>query len=438
MPEFRYYFFWLLLLCVSPTLWAALPISVEGQQLPSLAPMLERVTPAVVNISSARTQTVNNPLFNDPFFRHFFNIPQQKIQSRGSGVVIDASKGLVVTNHHVVDEADKIVVLLRDGRKFNAQVVGTDPETDIALLKIPPQRLTDLPVADSDSLRVGDFVVAIGNPFGLGQTVTSGIVSALGRTGLGIEGYEDFIQTDASINPGNSGGALVDLRGQLVGINTAILAPSGGNVGISFAIPTNMMTQVVQQLTEFGEVRRGVLGIRIQDLTPELAKAFNLKDKKGAVISEIEPGSPAAEAGLQPGDIIITVNGQSIQNSAQLRTRIGLLRIGDSVKLSVLRQGRTLHLVAQLADHRTVEGRQLSLYFEGATLEEGSEGIILNAVAARSVAWKVGLRAGDVIIGVGRQQVATLSALKRVLSQKTPPLALRIQRNNEVLTLIVQ
>jgi serine protease Do/serine protease DegQ len=257
----------------------ALPSSVDGQPLPTLAPMLERATPAVVNIATVgHVEVRQNPLLSDPFFRHFFDIPdrprRRQTQSLGSGVIVDAEHGYVLTNHHVIARADKITVTLRDGRHLNATLIGADPESDVAVIQVPAERLTALPLADSDRLRVGDFVVAIGNPFGLGQTVTSGIVSALGRTGLGIKGYEDFIQTDASINPGNSGGALVNLHGELVGINTAIIAPGGGNVGIGFAIPTSMASQIMQQLIEHGEVSRGQLGITAQDLTPELAQAF--------------------------------------------------------------------------------------------------------------------------------------------------------------------
>jgi Do/DeqQ family serine protease len=301
--------------------------------------MLEKAMPAVVNISSAQTQISNNPLLNDPIFRHFFNIPAQKTHSRGSGVVIDARKGYVVTNHHVIEKANEITVNLQDGREFKAEIIGTDPETDVALMKIPAENLTTLPSANSDQLRVGDFVVAIGNPFGLGQTVTSGIVSALGRSGLGIEGYEDFIQTDASINPGNSGGALVNLRGELIGINTAIFAPSGGNVGIGFAIPSNMVQQVVQHLVQFGEVQRGSLGIRIQELTPQLASALGLENShKGAVVTEIAVDSPAEKAGLQPADVIVAINNQPVNRVSEVRNRVGLLRIGEKVALTVLRR----------------------------------------------------------------------------------------------------
>jgi S1-C subfamily serine protease len=265
---------------------AALPASVDGQPLPTLAPMLEQATLAVVNIATeSRVALRRNPLLDDPFFRHFFNIPDQprarKAQSVGSGVVVDARRGYVITNHHVIDGAEKITVTLSNGRQLAAKVIGSDSESDVAVIQIPGDKLTALPLADSQRLRVGDFVVAIGNPFGLGQTVTSGIVSALGRTGLGIQGYEDFIQTDASINPGNSGGALVNLRGELVGVNTAIIAPGGGNVGIGFAIPSNMVSRLMNQIIAHGSVRRGQLGVSVQDLTPELAQAFNIPGQSG-------------------------------------------------------------------------------------------------------------------------------------------------------------
>jgi serine protease Do/serine protease DegQ len=299
---------------------AGLPAYVSGQPLPSLAPMLERAMPAVVNIStSTNIQVSENPLMQDPFFREFFNVPEQSRRqqknSLGSGVIIDSAQGLVLTNNHVIDKADKILVTLNDGRQLTAELIGTDPDADVAIIRIPGNNLTQLPIADSSQLKVGDFVVAIGNPFGLSQTVTSGIVSALGRSGLGIEKYENFIQTDASINPGNSGGALVNLRGELIGMNTAILAPTGGNVGIGFAIPSNMIMTIKELLVKHGEVRRGLLGVTTQDLTPELVNAFNLENKQGAAISRIENNSPAAKAGLEPGDIIVSANGRPIKNA---------------------------------------------------------------------------------------------------------------------------
>ncbi|MDP3839887.1 MAG: Do family serine endopeptidase, partial [Methylococcales bacterium] len=330
-------------LCLhTPSFATGLPTAVDGQPMPSLAPMLERSMPAVVNIStSTNIQIQENPLMQDPFFRQFFQIPnqprQQQRNSLGSGVIIDSQQGLVLTNNHVIAKADKIKVTLQDGRQLAAQLVGADKEADVAVIKIPAENLTQIPVADSSRLRVGDFVVAIGNPFGLGQTVTSGIVSALGRSGLGIEGYEDFIQTDASINPGNSGGALVNLRGELVGMNTAILAPSGGNVGIGFAIPTNMAMTIKDSLVKHGEIRRGLLGVTTQDLTPELMTAFNLSNKQGAAISRIENNSPAEKAGLQIGDVIVAANGQTIKDSHDIRNLVGLLQVGDNVAIDYFR-----------------------------------------------------------------------------------------------------
>jgi Do/DeqQ family serine protease len=325
---------------------AAAPIpEIAGGAVPSLAPMLSRVTPGVVNIAVRGKVKSENPLLQDPFFRRFFNLPQRQqqeereTQATGSGVIVDAAQGYVLTNGHVVENATRIEVTSKDNRRFTAKLVGRDTETDIALLQIPSQNLVAVPMGDSDRLQVGDFVLAVGNPFGLGQTVTSGIVSALGRSGLGIEGYEDFIQTDASINPGNSGGPLVDLRGRLVGINTAILAPGGGNIGIGFAVPINMARRVMDQILRYGEVKRGRIGVAIQDLTPDLAQAMNTKQTNGAVIARVESGSPAEQAGLKTGDLVVAVNGTVVHSGTQLRNMIGLARIGDQVTLTLDRRG---------------------------------------------------------------------------------------------------
>src|SRR5256885_1302320 len=334
-----------------PTPWApparaAAPIPEAGGALvPSLAPMLARITPGVVNIAVRGRVKEQNPLLQDPFFRRFFNLPQnekpeeRETQATGSGVIVDAARGYVLTNGHVAEHATRIEVTTKDNRRFTAKLIGTDTDTDIAALQIPAGTLAAVPMGDSDRLQVGDFVLAIGNPFGLGQTVTSGIVSALGRSGLGIEGYEDFIQTDASINPGNSGGPLVNLLGECVGINTAILAPGGGNIGIGFAVPINIARRVMDQIVRYGEFKRGRIGVAIQDLTPELAQAMNTKQTNGAVIARVESGSPAEQAGLKTGDLVVAVNGTVVHSGTQLRNMIGLARIGDQVTLTLDRRG---------------------------------------------------------------------------------------------------
>ena len=381
---------------------AALPLEVDGAQLPSLAPMLASSMPAVVNIStSTNVRMQENPLMNDPVFRRFFNVPnnqrQQQKNSLGSGVIINKEEGYVLTNNHVIDKADKITVTLNDGRQLNAKLLGTDPEADVAVIQIPADNLSALKVADSSQLKVGDFVVAIGNPFGLGQTATSGIVSALGRSGLGIEGYEDFIQTDASINPGNSGGALVNLRGEFVGMNTAILAPNGGNVGIGFAIPSNMALRLMESLLQHGEVRRGLLGITTQDLTPELVKAFSLKSQHGAVVSRVESGSPAEKAGIEPGDIILAINNDEVKNgSSQIRTAVGMLQVGDTATLDVLRGEERKSLQATIGKpkrpeiggdkiHPTLSGAML-----GPTPKDQVEGVLIEKLEPNTSAWKTG------------------------------------------------
>ncbi len=432
---------------------AALPaFDSQGQQLPTLAPMLKAVNPAVVNIATFTTRKAQqNPLLNDPFFRRFFNIPpghrapqQRRTQSAGSGVIIDADKGTVVTNHHVIKGADEIVVSLEDGRSYQAKLLGSDPEVDIAVLQLEEfDQLTAVRLADSEQLQVGDFVVAIGNPFGLGQTVTSGMVSALGRTGLGIEGYENFIQTDASINPGNSGGALVNLRGELVGINTAILAPSGGNVGIGFAIPMNMAKVSIDQILVHGEVQRGQLGVIIQDLTPELAQAFELdRQQRGVVIAEVQEGSAADKAGLQAGDIVISLNGKEMQTSAQLRNEIGLRRIGDELDLTVLRDGRSKVVAAQVgtAQDALAGSGAVHPFLEGAQLSEDEriEGVIISAVKPGSTAARYGLREGDIIVAANRQVTADLKALKNAARQSKEQLVLRIRRGNAALFVVLR
>lgn len=441
------------LLLISVPGWAVLPAQdSQGQQLPSLAPLLKTVNSSVVNISTYTTRRVHqNPLLSDPFFRRFFNIPEgremprtRRTQSAGSGVIIDAGKGTVVTNHHVVDGADEINVGLEDGRNFSATLIGSDPDVDIAVLQLQDYNdLVDIPVADSSQLQVGDFVIAIGNPFGLGQTVTSGVVSALGRSGLGIEGYENFIQTDASINPGNSGGALINLRGELVGINTAIIAPAGGNIGIGFAIPVNMAKSSIDQILEHGEVRRGQLGVIIQDLTRDLAEAFDIdKQQRGVVIAEVQQGSAAEKAGLKAGDIVISIDGVAVESTAQLRNEIGQRQIGQKLKLTILREGRSKVIKARVGEVSAQLAGSSSIhpFLEGAQLKTaaGGAGVEVSDIDPHSTAASSGLRPGDLILSANRQKVVSIEDLKQAASQSKRRLVLRIKRGNAALYLVLQ
>lgn len=433
---------------------AGLPLALDGETLPSLAPMLEDVLPSVVNISTeGRVSAGSSPFQSDPFFERFFNMMpdsqprQRRTQSLGSGVIIDSESGYVVTNHHVIENADQIRVRLDDGRSFEAKVVGADPEADVAVIQIPAQGLKAINIGDSDSLRVGDFVVAIGNPFGLSQTATSGIVSALGRSGLGIEGYEDFIQTDASINQGNSGGALVNLRGELIGVNTAILARGGGNVGIGFAIPVNMVVSLTAQIIEFGEVRRGRLGVHIQDLTPELAQAFGVEAGSGALISKVIPDSAAKAADLREGDVITMVNGRAIKGATELRNVIGLARADEEIELTYIRDRKSFNKKIRIRAVVAESGRgiQISESFEGARLEDvddsssqnGQPGIRVVEVTSGSAAWQAGLRSGDIILSVNRQWVFSLEDLVQIVNGRTSGLLLNIQRGESALFLVI-
>ncbi len=418
----------------------------------TLAPMLQRILPAVVNISTTTyMEQRQGELLPVPFYRHFFGgAPGVRKRSRnlGSGVIVDADKGWIITNHHVVEGADEITVTLRDRRSFRARVLGSDPMVDIALLQIEAEDLSELPLGDSDRLRVGDFVVAIGNPFGLGQTVTYGIVSALGRTDLGIEGYENFIQTDASINPGNSGGALVTTRGELVGINTAIMG-AAGNIGIGFAIPSNMVKAIAPQLARYGEVQRGQLGVVMQDLTPDLARAFGLERRGGAVVTQVVPGSAAEKAGLRAGDVIVGIDGREVSHGSALRNAIGVLRAGTEVELDVIREGRPLQVKARIAlprDART-EGERLDRRLRGAVLgnlgrdhplgENG--GVAVVEVKPGSPAWEAGLRQGDVILSVNRHPVSDLMDLSHILGQSgRNSLLLNVRRGNGALFLVMR
>ncbi len=435
---------------VSP-IHAALPLDVRGT--PTLAPMLVQVTPAVVNISVQTRSAQENPLLRDPFFRRFFDQPDRPRveQSAGSGVIIDAARGLVLTNHHVVSNAIEIVVTLKDRRQLKAQLVGADPATDIALVRIPAEGLTALKMGDSDEMAVGDFVVAIGNPFGIGQTVTSGIVSALGRTGLGIEGYEDFIQTDASINPGNSGGALVNLRGELIGINTAIIGPSGGNVGIGFAVPMNMVRAVVDQLVRFGEVRRGRLGVSTTDVTPQNARDLKSNTTEGAVIMRIEANSAAERAGLRQRDVVTAFNGRPVRSSGDLRNRIGLTPTGDEIELRVLRDGAPMTLRARIAETQAraasaipAEGVPQLAGASVANVEPGMpfhgqiEGAVITGVERGTNAHRNGLRIGDVVFGVNRARVRSAEELLSALRTVDRPWRLSLLRGEQRVGLVIR
>lgn len=433
------------------TAHAAHPASVDGEALPSLAPMIEKIRPAVVNIATRGSVDMqNHPLLNDPLFKRFFqgfeNLPQRKeVKSLGSGVIIDADAGYIVTNHHVIEGADEISVTLHDGRQLEATIVGSDPEADVAILKVNQDNLVDLPFADSAKIRVGDFAVAIGNPFGLGQTVTSGIISALGRTGLGIEGYEDFIQTDASINPGNSGGALVNLRGELIGINTAILASGGtGNVGIGFAIPINMVRQLTDQLIEHGEVRRGMLGVIMQNLTPELAGAFGLEMHQGVVISQVIEDSAASKAGLKEGDVIASINGAWVKSASAMRNMVGLMRVGAKMDIVVIRDGKEKPLIAYIEDEvqQSEAGEKINPRLAGAVIESREEAsnkfLVVAEVTRGTAAWNAMLRKGDLILSVNRTAVKTLSDLKRVVKASDEKILFNVQRGQTALFILFQ
>lgn len=417
--------------------------------LPSLAPMLREVKPAVVNVfTRGLAPQQNHPILSDPLFRHFFNLPnpsrQQTTQSLGSGVIFSAEQGLIVTNAHVIADAREIAVTLHDGRVLNAEVVGTDEATDLAVIRVPAGGLRELPAGDSAQLEVGDYVVAIGNPFGLGQTVTSGIVSAIGRSGLGIEAYEDFIQTDAPINPGNSGGALVNLRGELVGINTAIYAPNGGSVGIGFAIPVNVARRIVQDLVHHGEFRRGELGIEAQDLTVELARAFGLDRPQGAVITRVRAGRPAAQAGLLPGDVILAIDERPIRNANEARNQIGLLRLGERVSMEVLRDGERRKVTLEVAEPQRVmrSGGTVHPRLRGARLQEVEESTARGSVGLLSVvdiekgspAAATGLLPGDLILAVNRQPVHTLEELAQAM--RAGQILMNISRAGQPLMLL--
>ena len=448
----------------------------NAQQMPSLAPMLEKVMPSVVSINVEGSTTVNTPRMprnfqqffgdNSPFCQDgspFQSSPfcqgggqggapggnggqQQKFMALGSGVIIDAAKGYVVTNNHVVDNATTIKVQLSDGRKFDAKVVGKDPRSDIALIQIQdPKNLSAIKLADSDALRVGDYTVAIGNPFGLGQTATSGIISALGRSGLNLEGLENFIQTDASINRGNSGGALLNLNGELIGINTAILAPGGGSVGIGFAIPSNMAKILSQQLIQFGEIKRGLLGIKGMEMSADIAKAMNLDVQRGAFVSEVLPNSGSAKAGVKSGDVIVSLNGKPLNSFAELRSRIATTEPGTKVKLGLLREGKPVEVEVTL-DKSTSSSASAELIapaLQGASLsdgqmKDGTKGVIIDNVDKGSPAAQAGLHKDDIIIGLNRERVRSIAELRKVLESKPTVIALNVVRGSESIYLLLR
>jgi len=407
---------------------AALPQAVDGEPLPSLAPLVQRASPAVVNIRVS--QTVDAPsMYGDEMFRRFFGLPDtpgggsREVASAGSGVIVDAENGYILTNHHVVENADRIQISLLDGETLDAEVIGSDAATDIAVIKVEPEGLVELPIGDSDSLQVGDFVIAIGNPFGLGHTVTSGIVSALGRTGISRNGLEDFIQTDASINPGNSGGALVNMRGELVGINSAIISRTGGNVGIGFAVPSAIAQSIMRQILDFGEVRRGLLGVTIQSIDEETAEALGTEVERGALITGIEPGSAAEKAGLRVDDIIVGVDDKRIDNNRELANAIGLRGSGESVKIDYVREGRERSVVAELGQRveEQADGEDIHPGLQGATFATASttaaDGIEVATVEAGSPAAQRGLRAGDVITAVNRRPVTNIQQLQEIAAE---------------------
>ncbi|RUO26643.1 serine endoprotease DegQ [Aliidiomarina minuta] len=431
---------------ISGPVHAQIPFSTSSGETPTLAPMLEEVTPAVVNISVQGTRATQQRI--PDAFRFFFgpNAPreearEQPFQGLGSGVIIDADAGYVVTNNHVISDATEITVTLKDGRQFNAEVLGRDEQSDIALLKIENgSNLTAISMGDSDAMRVGDFVVAIGNPFGLGQTVTSGIVSALGRGGFGIDRLENFIQTDAAINRGNSGGALVDLKGNLIGINTAILGSHGGNIGIGFAIPSNMMNNLVEQILEHGEVRRGVLGVRGGDLTQELASALEISRTRGAWVSEVLPESAAEKAGIEAGDVIISMQGRSLNSFAELAARVGSMGAGRTISLGVLRDGEEINIDVELLERDTqVTASLVHPALQGAQLSsaDNQQGVRITAVESNTPAERIGLQEDDLIIAVNRQRVTSLGELRRMLDDTSGVVALHVRRGNSTLYLVL-
>ncbi|HLN49830.1 MAG TPA: Do family serine endopeptidase [Steroidobacteraceae bacterium] len=437
-----------------PAAFAALPTppAADAAPMPSLAPMVKRVSPAVVNVATRGTikerPGQRNPLMDDPFFRRFFDIPpdakprERQFQSAGSGVIVDAKNGYILTNHHVVENASEITITLLDNRSFSAKVVGSDEGADIAVLQAKQPNLVAMALGDSSRLEVGDYVVAIGNPFGLQNTVTAGIVSALGRSGINPEGYEDFIQTDASINPGNSGGALVNLRGELVGINSAILSGNGGNIGIGFAIPVNMAKGVMDQLIKYGQVKRGVLGVNIYNVTPDIAKEYGLSESSGALVAGVSQGSAAERAGIKTGDIITAINGATIKDAGELRNTIGMLRVGDKVEISYLHDGKprkTTALIAERSETEAANAADINRGLEGAELADAPDGggVLIRSVQEGSPASQSGLRTNDLIVGVGRTPISNTKTLREAVKGANV-LLLNVRRGSAIVLIPIR
>jgi serine protease Do len=448
------------LLSVLTSLSFAVPME-NTAPAPSLAPVLKNAMPAIVNVAvqgfmpaslpGAEEENDNNNRAQQP---ELSPEKARKFQSIGSGVIMDPKHGIIITNDHVIRNASLITVTLNDGRRLQAKMIGGDSQTDIAVLKIDAKNLKSLPIGDSDKAEVGDFVVAIGNPFGLNsfgnsQTATFGIISATKRSDLNIEGVENFIQTDAAINPGNSGGALVNAAGELIGINTAIISPYGGNVGIGFAIPINMAKDVAQQLIKYGSIHRGLMGIFVQHLTPELAQAMGYAEEfQGAIVSQVNQDSPAEKAGLKPGDIITQINDTKITQATQVKTTIGLLRVGSEAKITVKREGKEITLNAVVTDLKKHEqklqasnpflyGLALKNFEQDSPMHGHIIGVQVVGATENSAGFRAGLRPGDIIISANKQQTDNLKALQNIAINKKEQLLVQVLRGAGALYLLI-
>jgi serine protease Do len=426
--------------------------------LPTLAPVLKNTMPAIVNVAvqGITPGTLPSPEEEENTQEKPPAGPQQprKFQSIGSGVIIDPKNGIIITNDHVIRNATLVTVTLNDGRRLKAKIIGGDSETDVAVLKIEAKNLKSLPIGDSDKIEVGDFVVAIGNPFGLNsfgnsQSATFGIVSAMKRSDLNIEGIENFIQTDAAINPGNSGGALINVRGELVGINTAIISLYGGSVGIGFAIPINMAKDVAQQIIKFGSVHRGLMGIFVQHLTPELAQAMGYpEDFQGALIAQVNEGSPAEAAGLKAGDVIVQINDTKITQATQVKTTISLLRVGSTVKIKIKRNDKDITLNAMVTDIKKNEqklqasnpflyGLALRNFEQDSPLHGHVSGTQVVGASENSAGWRAGIRPGDIIISANKQPTPTTKELQSIALQKKHELLVQVLRGAGALYILI-